>query len=383
MAARAIRASSVLACGLVVLAVVGACSSTRHAPGAPDADARGDSVLDATDSSEPLPQAVEPASDVSDLPPLPDPAEADAFPPPEPADVAEASPSEVTDVPADPGGPDLPDAVDATDATDAPDGTAPQWQLANVGTVRFVEDLGNGVDLPRSAVDVYFLTTSFAPWAVRTASAGDCELYEALAQPFCDPPCATGQTCVADGACAASPQFVSGGVVTITGLTVPVVVSPDAAGWYDSPAGLPVDLFEPGAPIDVVVAGDDVPGFHASITGVADMELPWTLPVPLVDDEPLVIPWTPTGDGARVEVMLEAGFHALPPQAVIRCEVDDAAGAILVPPALLALFPATTVAPELQHLSYLDRFTRVEVQVPGGIVLVQASSARSFVVTHP
>lgn len=196
-----------------------------------------------------------------------------------------------------------------------------------------------------------------------TARAGDCRVLEP--HPGTCRTC-TG-ICVGPETCAPYPVYASAGGLELAGGGDSVILRRDPLdGRYQT--RVRDEPFAPGATVTATAAGDEVAGFTAAARGVTPLvaELPADGKLRL-GAEPTVR-WTPADPGARVRLTLNGdgvwhGGHYL---AIIECEVDDAAGAITVPAALMARFPDTTYLEScsfskcaFSHLARLGRGTAV------------------------
>jgi hypothetical protein len=140
----------------------------------------------------------------------------------------------------------------------------------------------------------------------------------------CDAACTALQTCGPDG-CVDFPEQHSVGDVTISGLAVPMVMSPTGRNSYSNPtsAMLPHPGFEPGATLVLSAAGDEYSGFELSGWGVSPLSVPAALPE-VRRDQPTEIRWTaPESAGvARVYLALNIDNHGSS-AARIECLTDD------------------------------------------------------------
>ncbi len=137
---------------------------------------------------------------------------------------------------------------------------------------------------------------------------------------FCDPPCQPGNQCTSQGTCVAMPAPVDVGQVSVTGLSAPIQVSPDAGLNYTF---LDFDSapFEPGAALELSAQGKEFAAFQLSGTGVEPLVLEsikWTL----VMNEPFVARWTAGTTGATVLISLNVDQHGSTPATLV-CEVAD------------------------------------------------------------
>jgi hypothetical protein len=214
------------------------------------------------------------------------------------------------------------------------------------------------------------------------AESGPCRYYRVLALDNCDPPCEVEQRCLPGGTCAPWPERLSAGPVTVTGLKAAVTATPDDTAWYSVVPDPPADMFGAGAAISVAAAGDAVPAFEAHVAGVADMEPGWPGTLQMEDGKPLPIAWPVKGDGARVEVAIQIGWHGKPPTDIIWCEADEASGGVEVPAAFVGMFPPWGGIGLFQNPSWARRVSRTVVDGPHGPVEVMVASETSISFLH-
>ena len=160
---------------------------------------------------------------------------------------------------------------------------------------------------------------------------GGCQLVKPRI-PFCDPPCATGQTCVADGVCRPDPAPHSVGTVTLKGLTTSpasteIVMNPVAPGFVYQPAASVNIDYPPaseGAEIAVSTSGGDYPALQLKATGIVPLELLGSDPVPMPSGQPMALSWTPKGSAgkSRIQVKVEISHHG-GAKGAINCDVED------------------------------------------------------------
>ena len=145
------------------------------------------------------------------------------------------------------------DATGDDDTTD--DG--PPIPSTLTGRLRVIEFVGMD-GTPHDADVTVELWNGPQPSAqVAVLAGGDCTLLVGhYDEPdSCEPPCVPGsQACIA-GTCVDYPGLAPSGVVTFEGLALPVSLEPDQTGRYPGAAGLPDDVFEPGATVRVTSTG--------------------------------------------------------------------------------------------------------------------------------
>jgi hypothetical protein len=148
-------------------------------------------------------------------------------------------------------------------------------------------------------------------------------------RPFCDPSCAPGDACTAEG-CLPSPESRAVGTVTVRGLAAAVEMAPVPPGFfYTNPDPLPHPGFAAGDAIELTAEGFTLRGLGTpAIAGTAN-----TLTVEPGAD--LVVVWEASelGDAIGVTVTLNVNQHGVTGSR-IACEVDDS-GDLTIPAALV------------------------------------------------
>lgn len=160
-------------------------------------------------------------------------------------------------------------------------------------------------------------------------TAGECTIWR-RENPFCDPSCASGETCGLDGVCVPYPTGQDVGEVRVIGIAdEPVVMTPNPPGntYYDTSLSNPpwtegelVTLRTEGgayAPIAVYGVGP---------VGLELTETDWLL----VPGEDFTVHWTPAPEGSRGEVVLRLRVdqHGLTPSALECVFADDGEGVV-------------------------------------------------------
>jgi hypothetical protein len=294
--------------------------------------------------------------------------------------LAEATPEPVPDTATDTATETVPESVAEAEVVEPP----PVHPLFDItGIVRLTESWAPGGPQGGSA-DVRFMTGTYGREHQLWATQGQCEFWEAITPVPCTPECEQTQFCDPQGKCQPYPQRVPAGAVTLTGLAGgPYILNPDDSAWYSSP-DLPADLFTPGQPIGVSAAGDasGIGAFQVELAAVADMQADVEGALTLVDGQPFVLTWPPKGDGAKVELQLQIGWHGKPPEAIIYCALDEAQGQVVVPQEFVERFPPFGGMGLFQHPSYLRRVSRQVVEGVHGPIEVVAQSVISFGVIH-
>lgn len=157
---------------------------------------------------------------------------------------------------------------------------------------------------------------------------GTCELLQPPTL-FCDPPCAGGMTCGAEG-CVPLPAAQDVGVVTIEGLSAPVEMTSRPPVYFYNFIG---DLPHPG-----FMEGDEVrltaDGFSLRTLGVAPLDVT-TATLAIDRDAPAVVEWTAaTADPAiRLTLELNIANHGGTPGRIV-CTAEDT-GRFEIPAALV------------------------------------------------
>ncbi len=148
-------------------------------------------------------------------------------------------------------------------------------------------------------------------------SDGDCELFVPVF-PFCDPACASGETCVVGDTCRADPAPLSAGAVTFEGLDtaeggVSFSISPIGGKQnYLLPASVEV-AYPPaaeGSPIALTSEGGEFGPLHIESAGISPLEV-LADEVPIGLDQEIPLEWTPPGADAksRMGINLEISHH--------------------------------------------------------------------------
>jgi len=104
--------------------------------------------------------------------------------------------------------------------------------------------------------------------------------------------------------------------------------------------------------------------------------------VELTDQAATTLSWTPAGDGSRVEVRLQLGWHGRPPTGIIACSAPDSAGQIVVSPTVIKPFPYFGGIGLFQVPSWMARVSRQIVMTSVGPIAVSAESRVNLGVMH-
>lgn len=219
------------------------------------------------------------------------------------------------------------------------------------------------------------ITDAIVPAAVfqQLAEEGSCQLLGPRSL-FCDPECESGTTCSGDGSCIPTPENMTVGDVSVSGLLAPLDVSPHPiTANYTASILDPFPSFEAGAAIALHATGeDDVGPFTLDGVGIAPMAAPSTV-VAIQRDMPAVFTWDAAGadpESSAVYIDITVNPHGST-TGWIECLVEDT-GEFEVPAALvtrlvdlgLSGFPRAT----------LGRRSTDGVSLPSGCVDFRISS---------
>lgn len=223
---------------------------------------------------------------------------------------------------------DIADVLDVTnDATaDATDVTNDVDDIADIGDIADSSDTGSDAGPVVFSVSLVESTSAGDSSAVAFATAGriftestangttvgECTFYPAAPPPFCDPACAIGTVCVADGVCDDPLEPLSAGDISVTGLTVALSLHPETQYFYYTPTYTPEpsdgDLFADDASIVATSEGANVASFSITAGGVDDTATTLACPPTMSGDAALEVRWT-AGDAGEVHFDLESGNH--------------------------------------------------------------------------
>ncbi len=151
---------------------------------------------------------------------------------------------------------------------------------------------------------------------------GDCRALRRN-NPFCDPPCESGQACDFDGECVPYPETQDLGTVTIAGLGDAVVMEPVSPGYtyFDTSVGHPA--YQPDVLVELQTSAG--PWGPLTLHGVGVEQLVPTQETWLVaEGEDLAITWEPPTGLARSHVLLRVTIdqHGTTPIS-LECTFDD------------------------------------------------------------
>lgn len=255
-------------------------------------------------------------------------------------------------------------------------GPPPEFRADRVGVVTLIEAAPDSF----AGLGVYAALRDRpdVPAPERIADQGECSVWVHPAPGLCDPACSTG-FCTAQGSCEPWPANRSAGTITVTGLAAPLTFVPSTWGYESQPAQ-PADLFGTGAAITVSAPGDDAPGFTLTATGVAPLVADLTY-LTLEDGVDVEVTWEPAQSG-RVQLMLLAGWHGAPWEAMLLCESDDD-GVLTIPGDLVTAMPPVGETGLFQHPSTFVRFDRAIAETAAGPIELFVGSQRDVAFSHP
>ena len=212
---------------------------------------------------------------------------------------------------------------------------------------------------------------------------GDCQLATPRV-PFCETPCGGSAVCVEDDTCAPYPTAGSVGIVTATGIKAEGGAAEFAmepiANNYQPPASVTLAYpgFAEGELVTLEAAGADIEGFKLSARGIAPLTL-GNGSIPLAEDTPLTLTWTPAADPARssIHVKLDISHHG-GSKGMIECETADS-GSLELDGALITELLDLGVAgfPTI----IVERKTVGSTTIPEGRIDLAVSSTLERVVT--
>lgn len=255
------------------------------------------------------------------------------------------------------------------------------------------EPTGPVTERPYGRVDAHFDEPNAPVFHTDIMTSGACTLKKWVPSQcpgdFCSGICQ-------EGVCKPYTSYVDAGNVTITGLALPASMNASAYGafYYLENVVVPAELYTPGSTITAKLAGK---GTFPALTFMTAGPSPLTTSIAkheltLTPHADAAITWTAGSvPGASVRLTLNANNHGhgQPYEAIIVCEVADAAGTLTVPKAMIDAFPATQnwgscVLNDCPR-STIQRLTRGIATLPnsnGGWVSLTVSSEVSFGVVH-
>jgi hypothetical protein len=166
------------------------------------------------------------------------------------------------------------------------------------------------------------------------AEDGECRHARAAVH-FCDPACASGEACDAQGDCVPYPVAQDVGTVTVTGLLAPVEMEPTPpANFYTNPESLPHPGFEAGADIVLAAGGGVAEAFALRGWGIPALD-PSDAEIVVQSGSALALAWDvpPAEAPTRVKILLIVNGHGGSGSRV-ECDVADA-GSFTIPETLV------------------------------------------------
>jgi len=189
---------------------------------------------------------------------------------------------------------------------------------------------------------------------------GDCALVRRDA-PFCDPPCAAGDTCDHDGECVPYPASLDLGRATIAGLAADVIMDPVEPGYSYYDTALPHPAFEAGALAWLQTGGGAFDPLSLYAVGVEPLALgasSWLV----AGGAPVEVTWGPPADGARSRILISLNVdqHGTSP-ASVTCDLPDT-GSATIPASMIdgligagvSGYPSATVRRETADRADVD-----------------------------
>lgn len=204
------------------------------------------------------------------------------------------------------------------------------------------------------------------PGEFRFAPDNGCEVYQPPFAPGCDPACGDGESCAPDGTCAASPQVVAVGTLTVRGTSAGVAeLAQGPLGSYELHAQS--SLLDGPTRVDIAASGsDEFPAFEIGLEAPPGHLTPDGSSQPgwpaLRSGEDLALTWGPGDPDSRVRLSLIDDSGA----AWLYCDVADT-GSLTVPGSLIGEFLAAAdfSEPNGGGLSVVERYRRTTLDVGG------------------
>lgn len=210
--------------------------------------------------------------------------------------------------------------------------------------ITLVAEVPASGDLPATPAYASLLGTVYdgpplapTPWVV-TEEEGDCRLLEPT-RPLCDPPCRASEVCVADGMCAAHPDTLDVGTVTVRGLRAQdgadVIelrpLTPSDAYQLPGSVRLEYPPFAEGDRVTLEADGGALAPFSMSAPGIAPLALIGEGDIDFSAETATELRWTPPAEAgrSRVRVNVDISHHG-GQKGEIECETDDD-GALTIP----------------------------------------------------
>ena len=158
-------------------------------------------------------------------------------------------------------------------------------------------------------------------------SEGECKLLQRL-NPFCDPPCAAGETCGNDNNCVTFPSNQDAGVLVFEGLKEPLELEPVAPGNNYFATGLPHPAAEPDAEITLTATGGVFGDLALYGVGVHPLDLGEDVQWDVEEGVDLQVTWEPPPGEVRSHVFMLVNIdqHGASPLNLV-CNVPDTGSA--------------------------------------------------------
>jgi hypothetical protein len=202
------------------------------------------------------------------------------------------------------------------------------------------------------------------------ASEGGCTTYQFSRHSCTAPTCTGAEKCAGPNDCRATPDLVSVGAVTVSGIGAGPLNLVETNKKYQYPADIEYPGFAEGTELSLSAAGSFYPAFTLTTTGVAPVTLNATT-FELASEQPLLVEWEP-GDNpdATVSISLNISRHG-GSAGYLECKTSDS-GSLTIPKDPITRLIQLGVAgfPQLT----LTRSTRGEVSVPGGKIALQSTA---------
>ena len=246
------------------------------------------------------------------------------------------------------------DAADATsDTATAPDTTAPSaLAYAPCPDATRIGRFTLARDLELTTIDGR-VHSGVVPANIREVALADgpCRVLVGRSL-FCDPACGAGETCGEGGTCIPYPTAQDVGEVSVSGLSVPLVLTSSSSHFYSNGATtLPHPAWEDGDRLTLTAPGGALTPFTLEGRGVPVLDVP-TAAIPVARDAATTITWTPptaAGD-ARIQILFDLAHHGGIAASIVCDDLPDN-GTYTVPAALVtrlldegvAGFPLVTV----------------------------------------
>ena len=166
------------------------------------------------------------------------------------------------------------------------------------------------------------------------ASEGTCRLLEGRTL-FCDPACAGGETCSAEGSCEPYPENVSVGTIAISGMQEGVSIEPRAPiNLYTNTGTLPHPGFSPGAELVLSAQGGDLEPFSLHVTGIEALDVSGEA-IAVAAGQDAAVTWSAPSELSSAQIHLELNVNNHGSRlAWLECDVEDT-GSFALPSSLV------------------------------------------------